>query len=113
MWPLVVVVVVLAGCDRTPEDTAEGRNSFRGTVASFEAKSLLELKSITVVSESGDVLEFFADGRRFEEFTPAHVREHMVLGDAVEVTYRESEGRLLIVSLQDAFVETPETSGSP
>ena len=113
IWPLAVVVVALSGCDGTPEGTAEGRNSFRGTVASFEAKSLLELESLTVANESGEVLEFFADGRRFDEFTPAHVREHMVLGGPVEVTYLESGGRLLIVSLQDAFVETPETSGSP
>ena len=106
-------MVALGGCDRTPEDTAESHSSFTGTVTGFEAKSLLELESITVANESGEALEFYADGRRFEEFTPAHVREHMVLGDQVEVTYLESGGRLLIVSLQDAFVETPGTSVSP
>ncbi len=113
IWPLAIVVVALGGCDRTPEGTAKGLSSFTGTVTSFEAESLLELESITVVNESGEVLEFFADGRRLEEFTPAHVREHMVLGDPVEVTYRESGGRLLIVSLRDAFVEPSGTSGSP
>ena len=113
IWPLAVVAVALSGCDQAAEGRAEDYSSFTGTVHSFEAKSLLELESITVANESGDVFEFFADGRRFEEFTPAHVREHMVLGDPVEVTYRESGGRLLIVALQDAFVETPETSGSP
>ncbi len=106
-------MVALGGCERAAQGTAEDYSSFTGTVTSFEAKSLLELESITVANESGEQFEFFADGRRFEEFTPAHVREHMVLGDLVEVTYLESGGRLLMVSLQDAFVETPATSGSP
>ena len=113
IWPVAVVVVALSGCDRAPEGPTGDHLSFTGTIHSFEAESLLELESITVASESGDVLEFFADGRRFEEFTPAHVREHMVLGDPVEVTYRESGDRLIIVSLRDAFVEPPETSESP
>ena len=113
IWPLAVVVVALGGCDQAAEGPADVHSSFTGTVKNFEAKSLLELESITVVTESGEALEFFADGGRFEEFTPAHVREHMVLGDLVEVTYRESGGRLLIVSLRDAFVELPGTSVSP
>ncbi len=86
---------------------------FTGTVHNYEAKSLLELESITIADRSGERREFFADGLRLEEFTPAHVREHMVLGDPVEVTYRESGDRLLIVSLRDAFDETPGPSGSP
>ena len=113
IWPLAFVVVALSGCDQAAEETAEDYSSFTGTVHDFEAKSLLELESIAVANESGEVREFLADGRRFEEFTPAHVREHMVLGDLVEVTYRESGGRLLIVSLRDAFFEPPGTSGSP
>ena len=113
IWPLAVAVVALGGCDRTPEGFTDVHSRFTGTVKNFEAKSLLELKSITVVTESGEILEFFTDGRRFEEFTPAHIREHMVLGDPVEVTYRESGGRLLIVSLRDAFDEPPGTPGSP
>ena len=113
IWPIAVVVVALGGCDRAPEDAGGGQFSFTGTVSSFEAKSLLELESIAVASESGSVLTFHADGRRFEEFTPAHVREHMVLGDPVEVIYRQSGEKLLIVSLQDASDEPPGTSVSP
>ncbi len=113
IWPLAIVAVALGGCDRTSEGTGDRQSSFTGTVTSFEAESLLELESVTVANESGTVLTFHADGRRFEEFTPAHVREHMVLGDPVEVTYRQSGERLLIVSLRDAYAEPPGTSGSP
>ena len=113
IWPLAIVVVALGGCGRAPEGEPEAQSSFAGTVTSFEASSLLELESVTVANESGVVMQFHADGRRFEEFTPAHVREHMVLGDPVEVTYRLSGDKRLIVSLRDAYGEPPGTSGSP
>lgn len=113
LWPLAVVAIVLGGCNQTAESMDEDYPRFTGTVHNYEAKSLLELESITIADRSGERREFFADGLRLEEFTPAHVREHMVLGDPVEVTYRESGDRLLIVSLRDAFDETPGPSGSP
>ena len=110
---MTLIAIVLGGCDKAPADPVEGHRSFTGTVMSFKAESLLEFESITVADESGVVLDFHSGGRRFEEFTPAHVREHMVLGDPVEVTYRESGGVLLIVSLRDAYDEPPAPSGSP
>ena len=113
IWPLVIVGVALGGCDGAPEGMPEDQPSFAGTVTSFEAKTLLELESVTVANESGVVLQFHAGGRRFEEFTPAHVREHMLLGDPVEVTYRLSGDKRLIVSLRDVYGEPPGTSGSP
>lgn len=107
------IVVVLGGCEKASGGPVESHRSFIGTVMSFEAESLLEFESITVANDSGVVLDFHSGGRRFEEFTPAHVREHMVLGDPVEVTYRKSGDVLLIVSLQDAYDEPPEPSVSP
>ena len=110
---LAHVTVVVGGCENTSERSEEAHPSFTGTVTNVESRSLLEFESITIASESGVVLDFHAGGRRFEEFTPAHVREHMVLGDPVEVTYRESGDTLLIVSLRDASDESPAPSGSP
>ena len=109
----MLIGVALGGCEKTPEGPAEGHRRFRGTVMSFEAESLLEFEFITVANEPGVVLDFHSGGSRFEEFTPAHVREHMILGDPVEVIYRESEVVLLIVSLRDAYGEPPAPSGSP
>ena len=110
---LASILVALGGCDDGSEGATEAHLSFTGLVTSVETRSLLEFESITVASESGVVLDFHAGGRRFEEFTPAHVREHMVLGDPVEVTYQKSGDMLLIVSLRDASAELPAPSGSP
>ncbi len=110
---ITLAAVALGGCSETSESSVEGYRSFNGTVMSFEAESLLELESITVANAAGVVLDFHAGGRRFEEFTPAHVREHMLLGDPVEVTYRQSGDVLIIVSLQDASDGSFAPSGSP
>ena len=110
---LTCALLALEGCGGASEESAESHRSFTGMVTSVEARSLLEFESITVADESGVVLDFHAGGRRFGEFTPAHVREHMLLGDPVEVTYRQSGDVLLIVSLQDASDEWPATSESP
>lgn len=110
---MALVSAGLGGCDGAADGQVEASLSFTGTVMEFRAGSLLEFESITVANESGVVLDFHSGGKRFEEFTPAHVREHMLLGDPVEVTYRESGERLLIVSLRDANDEPPGPSGSP
>ena len=110
---LTCALLALEGCGGASEESAESHRSFTGMVTSVEARSLLEFESITVAGESGVVLDFHAGGRQFGEFTPAHVREHMLLGDPVEVTYRQSGDVLLIVSLQDASDEWPATSESP
>ena len=110
---MALVAVGLGGCGGAAEGQIETSLSFTGTVIGFESESLLEFESITVANESGVVLDFHSGGKRFEEFTPAHVREHMILGDPVEVAYREAGGRLLIVSLRDSYDEPPAPSGSP
>ena len=75
---------------------------FEGFITSVEARTLLDLESIEVTDDKGKTLEFHAAGRRFLEFTPSHVREHMLQGLGVIVTYRESDdGVLYIVSVRD------------
>ena len=75
---------------------------FEGLVTGMEARTLLDLESIEVTDDAGTSLAFRAGGLRFAEFTPGHVREHMIQGLGVIVAYRESEdGTLYIVSIRD------------
>ena len=75
---------------------------FEELITSVEARTLLDIESIEVTDDEGKSLEFHAGGRRFMEFTPSHVREHMIQGLGVIVTYRESDdGALYIVSVRD------------
>ena len=63
----------------------------RGSLPASRSRTLLDLESIEVTDDDGKSLEFHAAGRRFVEFTPSHVREHMLQGLGVIVTYRESD----------------------
>ena len=87
--------------------------TFTGLVTAVESRSLLAFESIDVADQSGSVTKFNSGGQRFEEFTPSHVREHMLAGDLVEVTYRKSGDDLIIVSLRDVPSWPPVPSVSP
>ena len=72
-----------------------------GLLVDVVAASLLDLDTITVLDGEGNRLTFDAAGRRFPGFSPAHVREHMVQGDPVTVTFNEVDGRLVLVDISD------------
>ena len=100
----VVAVALVFGsyCGGDGGGTKASEAVFEGLITSVEARTLLELESIEVTDDDGKSLEFHAAGRRFVEFTPSHVREHILQGLGVIVTYRESDdGALHIVNIKD------------
>ena len=101
---------MIVGCDGVSDGSQEKDREFTGLITDMAPRSLLELDSIEVTDITGAALRFHAQGRRFEGFTPGHVQEHMMLGLPVVVTYRESDGILIMVGLVDASVEQPGPS---
>lgn len=94
-----------AACAPPPTDGGEGETMrFIGHVSDVRARSLTELEALRVTDAAGASRWFRAEeGRAFDEFTPSHAREHMLTGEPIEVTYRESsDGTLFIVDLADA-----------
>jgi hypothetical protein len=75
---------------------------------------LLEVKSagiqqvdgFTLRTDDGQELSFVAapnfNAGATHVMTPGHMRQHMALADAVEVTYREQNGKLVALSATDA-----------
>ena len=63
--------------------------------------SLLEIESLTIRDESGEAYTLEVRGLPLGEFTPSHLREHMVSGAVVEVTYRDDHGRLVLDAITD------------
>ena len=100
---LVVALLVAAllpavvACDSNSSDGAtEGTvGTVRGLIQEVKSASLLEVESLVVLDENGNLWEFETRGKRFAEFAPSHLREHMVLGQQVSVTYH-SEGIVLV-----------------
>ena len=63
------------------------------------ATSLTSVGSFELRAEDGRRLSFRADGD--VGMTPAHLREHMVLGEPITVTYRELAEGLLALRVED------------
>ena len=100
----IVAVALVFGsyCGGDSGETGAPEGVFEGLITSIEARTLLDLESIEVTDDAGTSLVFHAGGQRFVEFTPSHVREHMLQGLGVIVSYRKSDdGALYIVTIRD------------
>ena len=60
---------------------------------------LAEIEMLRVRDEDGRVWTFVTDGAL--EKNGAHLRLHQVLGETIEVSYEEHEGRLVATALRD------------
>ncbi len=77
----------------------------RGILVDVQSPSILRVESFTVRAEDGRELRFEA-APNFNQgvqhaMSPGHMREHMALADAVTVTFREEDGRLVALSAVD------------
>lgn len=99
---VAVALVFGAYCGGDAGETGVSEGVFEGLITEVEVRTLLDLESIEVTDDTGTSLVFHAGGQRFVEFTPSHVREHMLQGLGVIVTYRRSDdGALYIVTIKD------------
>ena len=99
----VMVLTVCSGdsADQSDGESGEGVETVRGLVLEVDARSLLEVESLRVEDKSGVIWLFEGRGRASAEFTPSHIREHMVNGLPVTVTFRREGGVLTIIELGD------------
>ena len=78
-----------------------------GVVIDISARSLTDIESLTVRDESGATWVFGAEG--YGGVAPSHLRQHMVLGMPVTVSFRRRGDALVIESIVDYTPgETPE-----
>ena len=78
------------------ESIADVAERVGGLIQDVQAKSLLELQSLTLRDDNGETLRFEANGKILTGFPPSHLREHMVLGLRVTVVFHR-EGNALIL----------------
>lgn len=88
------------GADGGSGATGESR-TVRGLLTDVKAASLLEIESITVQTDDGETHVIESGGRILTDFTPSHLREHMLRGEAVTVTFHEQGERLVLDDVSD------------
>ena len=101
---LLAVVVILASitaCGGNPPDTGEpNEGQIRGIVVQVAGRNIIELKSLRIRDETGNVWDFRA-AEGFIGISPSHLREHQLTGEPVLVTYVIGEGELIAVEITD------------
>jgi len=95
---IIVLITSMLACNggSTTELITDAVESVGGLIQDVQAESPLELRSLTLRNDDGEMLRFEAKGKKLAEFPPSHLREHMVLGLRVTVVFHR-EGDALIL----------------
>ena len=96
---LPAMIAVWLGCNSEVNRSSQETEIIRGLILEVNAKSLLDIESLTIVDNVGNKWNFNAMG--FRGFTPSHLNEHRVLGDPITVTFHRAEGALVIEEISD------------
>ena len=73
----------------------------RGLILEVNSRSLLGLEALRLQDEDGTIWLFEGGGRTLPAFTPSHIREHMVTGQRISVTFERDGAALSIVDVAD------------
>ena len=102
----LAVLMIAADCgDDGKGATQDQTLQVRGVVTEVQARSLLELEQLRVTDERNTVWDFRPGSEVVagsgHDYTPSHLRQHMVQGIPIIVTYMEKDGVLTIVSISE------------
>ena len=97
---LGALVLGALSCQREPGQKSE-TEMVRGHILEVEAKSLLELGKLIIQDEDGELWSFGEQQSVPAQFTPSHLRDHMVQGLSVTVTFHRKDGFLVIDDIAD------------
>lgn len=101
-----LTVLVVLGCNRDGgEDVGVEARHVSGLITNVEARSLFQLDTLKVNDQQGTVWTFQAgrsglgDGAHI--FSPSHLRQHMVQGVPIIVTYIEMDKVKIIANITE------------
>ena len=89
-----VLSLALASCNREPAIQVA-----HGVVVNVQVASFSQIGSFDLRTDDGQVLSFAVEGN--PGITPGHLREHMILAQAVIVTYHRLNGDLVATQIDD------------
>ena len=95
---LATLLAALAmACGNGP---AAAQSEVTGVVLDVTAASLALIETFSVLDDGGATWNFRAGDYR--GWLPSHVRDHMVQGTPITVTYHEEDGVLMVDEIEDA-----------
>ena len=99
MWILLVIGNLSCNGERMDINDAS-LVEVSGLVIEFKARSLTEIYYLTLETSEGQIYNLNV-GKNLGKFTPSHIRQHMVHGELVEISYFRRDGENWLGSIQD------------
>tara|TARA_A100001037_G_scaffold90381_1_gene81889 strand:+ start:1393 stop:1740 length:348 start_codon:yes stop_codon:yes gene_type:complete len=98
----IFLFFALIGSCAGVSDTTDGQSisHISGSIINFQAKSFTELNRITIITSEGKEYNLNVN-KNLGKFTPSHLRQHMALGDHVQVSYIEQDGIKWLEDISD------------
>jgi len=93
----IPLLLPLFGCQRDTRPTV-----LHGLLVEVEAASFLLVGSLTLRTDTGDLIPMIAQGDI--RMTPGHLREHMALAEPVTVTVRYENGLVIVTRIEDRAI---------
>ena len=100
MTTLLATWTVACGSEIQPGTPSAKQSKLTGIVLDVAIGSLTQIETLSVQDDTGAKWNFEAEGYR--GWLPSHVRDHMVQGLPIIVTYHEEAGVLLVDEIEDA-----------
>ncbi|MDQ3987189.1 MAG: hypothetical protein M3280_11925 [Actinomycetota bacterium] len=101
----IAVVLLLTGCGDGPSaENSKDRvpSTITGVVTDVDASGLTQVESFTVRTEADQTYEIFIADDADLGFPPAHLNEHRISGEPVEVQVDQRGDKLFATSVLDA-----------
>ena len=100
---LIVVMSVAMACgEKSAQDAPAGETQVvHGRILEVEARSFSEIGKLTIGDDSGTTWRFGEQRKAMSGFNPSHLRDHMVQGLRITVTFHREDGELVIDDIAD------------
>ena len=96
---ILLITIIFTSCNDKEGSSLEEYET-TGRIIDVESYSLTVASKITLQSKNNLIIDYFIQ-TSLGEFTPGHLRYHMVTGDIVRIFYTVSGNQNVIINIED------------
>ena len=99
-FAFLILAFFIQGCANSENGINSKVFSIDGLLLEVESQSLLQATSVILVDSSGEEHKLFLGGT-YGEFTPSHLREHMITAMPISVEYLVKDEKWNVIAISD------------